>query len=221
MRTCARAQPEPRLDADARTNAATWATMSTKMMILSAGSTPDRCRLETLPIYASRGSAFRSRPGVCSCGCARPAQTPGRFSRQVKTSQVKSFSSLQFRGHAGYFPKVCVSSWRGLLLDVSRMCTCSVCVCASQLSPSLRVSVSLRRLSPPLLGASLESTFDRPRNRLTLLCISEIRITVRTFDFSSTLDAARPRHAYRVQAAAPEPVAQSAKPQTRFRLGSG
>ena len=203
MRTCARAQPEPRLDADARTNAATWATMSTKMMILSAGSTPDRCRLETLPIYASRGSAFRSRPGVCSCAVL------GRRRRGV------------FQGHAGYFPKVCVSSWRGLLLDVSRMCTCSVCVCASQLSPSLRVSVSLRRLSPPLLGASLESTFDRPRNRLTLLCISEIRITVRTFDFSSTLDAARPRHAYRVQAAAPEPVAQSAKPQTRFRLGSG
>jgi len=40
---CARA-------AYALTNAATWATMSTKMMIFSAGSTPDRCRLETLLI---------------------------------------------------------------------------------------------------------------------------------------------------------------------------
>ena len=188
------------------------------------------------------GEALSARGLVCAVLCSAGADAAFFKASQDKSSQVFLFpshsllfssnylptpstivqsTSTQFRGHAGYFPKVCVSSWRGLLLDVSRMCTCSVCVCASQLSPSLRVSVSLRRLSPPLLGASLESTFDRPRNRLTLLCISEIRITVRTFDFSSTLDAARPRHAYRVQAAAPEPVAQSAKPQTRFRLGSG
>ena len=185
------------------------------------------------------GEALSARGLVCAVLCSAGADAAFFKASQDKSSQVFLFPShsllfssnylptpstivqVQFRGHAGYFPKVCVSSWRGLLLDVSRMCTCSVCVCASQLSPSLRVSVSLRRLSPPLLGASLESTFDRPRNRLTLLCISEIRITVRTFDFSSTLDAARPRHAYRVQAAAPEPVAQSAKPQTRFRLGSG
>ena len=191
------------------------------------------------------GEALSARGLVCAVLCSAGADAAFFKASQDKSSQVFLFPSHsllfssnylptcdlvivryapggpQFRGHAGYFPKVCVSSWRGLLLDVSRMCTCSVCVCASQLSPSLRVSVSLRRLSPPLLGASLESTFDRPRNRLTLLCISEIRITVRTFDFSSTLDAARPRHAYRVQAAAPEPVAQSAKPQTRFRLGSG
>ena len=188
------------------------------------------------------GEALSARGLVCArVLCSAGADAAFFKASQDKSSQVFLFpshsllfssnylptpstivhASTQFRGHAGYFPKVCVSSWRGLLLDVSRMCTCSVCVCASQLSPSLRVSVSLRRLSPPLLGASLESTFDRPRNRLTLLCISEIRITVRTFDFSSTLDAARPRHAYRVQAAAPEPVAQSAKPQTRFRLGSG
>jgi len=47
---CARA-------AYALTNAATWATMSTKMMIFSAGSTPDRCRLETLLILSRPFSA--------------------------------------------------------------------------------------------------------------------------------------------------------------------
>jgi hypothetical protein len=41
----------------ALTNAATWATMSTKMMIFSAGSTPDRCRLETLLILSRPFSA--------------------------------------------------------------------------------------------------------------------------------------------------------------------
>ena len=173
------------------------------------------------------GEALSARGLVCAVLCSAGADAAFFKASQDKSSQVFLFPSHSLLFSSNYLPtpstivQVCVSSWRGLLLDVSRMCTCSVCVCASQLSPSLRVSVSLRRLSPPLLGASLESTFDRPRNRLTLLCISEIRITVRTFDFSSTLDAARPRHAYRVQAAAPEPVAQSAKPQTRFRLGSG
>jgi hypothetical protein len=51
---CARA-------AYALTNAATWATMSTKMMIFSAGSTPDRCRLETLLILSRPFSVSRSR----------------------------------------------------------------------------------------------------------------------------------------------------------------
>ena len=182
------------------------------------------------------GEALSARGLVCAVLCSAGADAAFFKASQDKSSQVFLFPShsllfssnylptpstiVQVRGHAGYFPKVCVSSWRGLLLDVSRMCTCSVCVCASQLSPSLRVSVSLRRLSPPLLGASLESTFDRPRNRLTLLCISEIRITVRTFDFSSTLDAARPRHADRVQAAAPEVRNPWRNPQSRKR-GSG
>lgn len=88
---CARA-------AYALTNAATWATMSTKMMILSAGSTPDRCRLETLlilsrPFFAPLAVALVTLVTSHLPGKSRQVQSNGKklwFTHGSQTNQVKS-----------------------------------------------------------------------------------------------------------------------------------
>ena len=79
---CARA-------AYALTNAATWATMSTKMMILSAGSTPDRCRLETLLIL--------SRPFFAPLALATLVTSPPP--RQDKSNGKKLWFTLSHTDH--------------------------------------------------------------------------------------------------------------------------
>ena len=93
---CARA-------AYALTNAATWATMSTKMMILSAGSTPDRCRLETLlilsrPFFAPLALATlvtsQHLPGKDKSSGKKLWFTHGSQTNQVKSSRVGESSLL-------------------------------------------------------------------------------------------------------------------------------
>jgi hypothetical protein len=86
--------------------------MSTKMMILSAGSTPDRCRLETLlilsrPFFAPLAVALATLVTSHLPGKSRQVQSNGKNygshtdHKRIKSSQVESAKAPLLTKHTG------------------------------------------------------------------------------------------------------------------------